>query len=195
MVIDGLILAGGRSSRFGSDKRVEPFDGVPMAARAYSKLVSVVNGTIYVATGARQETLPGLERAIAIVDIAPGRGPLSGLMAALLRSRDGVLVVACDVPNLRRSTIERIARVARSTARPVALRGPHGWEPLVGWYPRSALQTVRVALRSARPAPFLVLERLGALALPVADASEVINVNTRSDLAAAKAAQGGAPDA
>jgi molybdopterin-guanine dinucleotide biosynthesis protein A len=195
MVIDGLILAGGRSRRFGSDKRVEPFDGVPMAARAYSKLVSVVDGTIYVATGARHERLPGLERAVAIVDVAPGRGPLSGLMAALLRSRDGVLVVACDVPNLRRSTLERIARAARSTPRPVALRGPNGWEPLIAWYPRSALQTVQLALRSARPAPFVVLERLGALALPVTDADEVINVNTRSDLAAAKAAQRGDPGA
>jgi len=195
MVIDGLILAGGRSRRFGSDKRLEPFDGVPMAARAYSKLVSVVDGTIYVATGARHEMLPGLERAVAIVDVAPGRGPLSGLVAALLRSRDGVLVVACDVPNLRRATLERIARAARSTSRPVALRGPRGWEPLVAWYPRSALQTVQLALRSARPAPFLVLERLGALALPVTDASEVINVNTRSDLAAAKAMQRGDPGA
>jgi len=194
MVIDGLILAGGRSRRFGADKRIEPFDGVGMAARAYAKLAGVVDGTIFVATGTRRETLPGLERAVAIVDEAPNRGPLGGLAAALLRSRDGVLVVACDVPNLRRSTLERIARAARSGDRAVALRGPQGWEPLVAWYPRSALQTVRLALRSSRPAPFLVLERLGALALPVTDASEFINVNTRSDLAAANAARrGGGP--
>ena len=165
-----------------------------MAARAYAKLAGVVDGTIFVATGTRRETLPGLERAVAIVDEAPNRGPLGGLAAALLRSRDGVLVVACDVPNLRRSTLERIARAARSGDRAVALRGPQGWEPLVAWYPRSALQTVRLALRSSRPAPFLVLERLGALALPVTDASEFINVNTRSDLAAANAARrGGGP--
>lgn len=195
MVIDGLILAGGRSRRFGADKRVEPVEGRGMAALAYSKLAAVVDGTIFVATGARRETLPGLERAVAIVDEAPGRGPLGGLSAGLLRSRDGVLVIACDVPNLRRSTLERLARAARSGDRPVALRGPQGWEPLVAWYPRSALHTVRLALRSSRPAPFLVLERLGALALPVVDASEVINVNTRSDLAAARAARGREPDA
>jgi molybdopterin-guanine dinucleotide biosynthesis protein A len=195
MVIDGLLLAGGRSRRFGADKRVEPVGGCSMAALAYSKLAAVVDGTIFVATGARRETLPGLERAIAIVDEAPGRGPLGGLSAALMRSRDGVLAVACDLPNLRRSTLERLARAARGGDRPVALRGPHGWEPLVAWYPRSALHTVRLALRSSRPAPFLVLERLGALALPVVDASEVINVNTRSDLAAAKAARGREPDA
>lgn len=190
MVIDGLILAGGRSRRFGADKRVEPIDGHGMAALAYSKLAAVVDGTIFVATGARRETLAGLERAVAIVDEAPGRGPLGGLSAALLRSRDGVLVIACDLPNLRRSTLERLTRAARGGDRPVALRGPQGWEPLVAWYPRSALHTVRLALRSSRPAPFLVLERLGALALPVVDASEVLNVNTRSDLAAARAARG-----
>ena len=195
MVIDGLILAGGRSRRFGADKRVEPVGGRSMAALAYDKLAGVVDGTIYVATGDRCERLPGLERAVAIVDEAPGRGPLGGLSSALLRSRDGVLVVACDLPNLRRSTLERIARAARCGSRPVALRGPQGWEPLVAWYPRSALQTVRSALRSSRPAPFLVLERLGALALPVADASEVINVNTRSDLAAANAARRGSKPA
>jgi molybdopterin-guanine dinucleotide biosynthesis protein A len=195
MVIDGLILAGGRSRRFGADKRVEPVEGRSMAELAYSKLAAVVDGTIFVATGARRETLPGLERAVAIVDEAPGRGPLGGLSAALLRSRDGVLVIACDLPNLRRSTLERLARAARSGDRPVALRGPQGWEPLVAWYPRSALHTVRLALRSSRPAPFLVLERLGALALPVVDASEVINVNTRSDLAVANAIRGREPGA
>jgi len=190
MVIDGLILAGGRSRRFGTDKRIAPVDGRAMAALAYAKLAAVVDGTIFVATGARREALPGLERAIAIVDEAPGRGPLGGLSAALMRSRDGVLVVPCDLPNLRQATLERIARAARSGDRAVALRGPQGWEPLVAWYPRSALQTVRLALRSSRPAPFLVLERLGALALPVIDANEVINVNTLADLAAANAARG-----
>lgn len=89
MVIDGLILAGGRSRRFGADKRVEPVGGRSMAALAYDKLAGVVDGTIYVATGDRRERLPGLERAVVIVDEAPGRGPLGGLSSALLRSRDG----------------------------------------------------------------------------------------------------------
>ena len=106
-----------------------------------------------------------------------------------------MLVLACDLPLVRVSTLERLVRAANWGHRPAALRSGAGWEPLIAWYPRSALHVVEHELRSAKPAPYSVLERLGAVALPVMDVGEVINVNTRSDLAAARAARGREPGA
>jgi molybdopterin-guanine dinucleotide biosynthesis protein A len=186
--IDGLVLAGGRSRRFGSDKRIATFEGVELVRRAYDTLCSVVDGVVFVATGAERERLPGIERAMLLVDEMPDRGPLGGLAAGLRHSRRGVLVLAADLPRIKRSTLEAVARVGRSSPRAVALRGIRGWEPLVAWYPRSALETVVLVMRSPRPAPFLVLERLGAQALPILEADEFINVNTPEDLRAAIAA-------
>jgi molybdopterin-guanine dinucleotide biosynthesis protein A len=191
VVIDGLLLAGGRSRRFGADKRLALFDGQALARTACQKLSQVIDGTVFAATGARRDTLPGLECAILLVDEVHERGPLGGIAAGLRRARSGVLVLACDLPLVRVRTLERLIRVARNTNRAVALRGPRGWEPLVAWYPVAALETIRTVLKSSRPAPFLVLERLGAAALPVHDATELANVNTPADLAEAEAWAGG----
>jgi molybdopterin-guanine dinucleotide biosynthesis protein A len=183
MRIDGVVLAGGRSRRFGSDKRVALLDGAELVQIAIRKLASVCDGTLYVATGAKRQRLPGTGRAVLLADEPPGRGPLGGIAAGLRRARDGVLVLACDVPIVRTTTLDRIVRSARTSgARPVALRGLKGWEPLVAWYPRSALHAVETELRSAKPAPWTVLERLAAVPLPVLDAGEMLNVNTPEDL-------------
>ena len=178
-----MVLAGGRSRRFGSDKRVALFDGAELVRLAMRKLASVCDGMLFVATGAERERLPGTGRAVLLTDEPPGCGPLGGIAAGLRRARDGVLVLACDLPIVRTSTLDRIVRSARaSVGRPVALRSLTGWEPLVAWYPRRALHAVETELRSAKPAPWAVLERLAAMPLPVLDAEEVLNVNTPEDL-------------
>ena len=189
MKIDGLVLAGGRSRRFGSDKRLALFDGAELVRLAIAKLTVVVDGALYLGTGSRRERLPGTGRAIAIADEPPGSGPLGGIGAALRRTQHGVIVLACDIPLVRASTLERLARIARAGGKAAALRSARGWEPLVAWYPRGALHVVESALRSGRPTPWAVLERLGALPLPVTDADEVINVNTPDDLARARIAR------
>jgi molybdopterin-guanine dinucleotide biosynthesis protein A len=190
--IDGLVLAGGRSRRFGSDKRFALFDGAELVRLALTKLARVVDGTLYIGTGPRRERLPGAERAVALADEPPARGPLGGIAAALRRTRSGIVVLACDLPLVSVGTLERLARVARGGGKAAALRGKMGWEPLVAWYPRSALHVVESALRSGRPMPWMVLERLGALPLPVHNADEVINVNTPDDLDTARIAKRGA---
>lgn len=181
--VDGLVLAGGRSRRFGSDKRLALFDGNALVHRATAKLASVCDGIVYVGVGTHGEPLPVSGLAVLLVDDRRGRGPLGGIATALRRSRDGVLVLACDLPLVRVSTLERLVRMAKQgLQRPAALRTGAGWEPLIAWYPRSALHVVESELRSAKPAPYSVLERLGAVALPVMDLGEVINVNTPGDL-------------
>lgn len=192
MRIDGLVLAGGRSRRFGSDKRVALFDGDELVRLATRKLAAVVDGTIYVVTGARRERLPGTGRAVVLADEPPGRGPVGGIAAGLRRARYGLLVLACDLPLVRVSTLERLARFGRNGGRPAALRSVSGWEPLVAWYPRSALHAVESELMSGRPAPWSVLEQLGAVPVPVIDADEVVNVNTPRELAAALRTRRGA---
>jgi molybdopterin-guanine dinucleotide biosynthesis protein A len=188
--VDGLVLAGGRSRRFGSDKRLALFDGNELVRLAAAKLAAVCDGIVYVGVGARSEQLPVSGLAVLIADDVRGRGPLGGIATALRRSRDGLLVLACDLPLVRVSTLGRLVRAAKQRPeRPAALRSGAGWEPLIAWYPRSALHVVESELRSAKPAPYSVLERLGATALPVMDGGEMINVNTPGDLDEARSAR------
>lgn len=180
--VDGLVLAGGRSTRFGSDKRLAIFCREELIRRAVAKVGAVVTGTVYVATGPRRERLPGTGRAVVIRDAPPGRGPMGGIAAALERSVNGVLVLGCDLPLLSNATLVRVVRAAKAADRPAAVRSMRGWEPLVAYWPRSVYKQVRAAIAAGRLAPHALLDSLGAVAVTGLDPEELINVNTRADL-------------
>ena len=189
----GLVPAGGRAVRFGRDKRVEPFGRSTLVGTAVSKLRSVVAGEIYVATGACAERLAGAAGAVAVRDEPPGRGPLGGIAAGMLRARFGLLVLAPDVPLVRIATLAHIRQIGVECGRPVALRSAAGWEPLVAFYPRAIFHDIRAAIQVGMLAPHKLLDRLGAIGV-AADPKEVTNVNRTEDLARVTGAAGaGAP--
>ena len=102
----GIILAGGKSNRMGTDKARFEIRGRPMAewvADAMGALDKVV-------MVGRRQGLAGVE---AIPDLQPGAvGPLSGLQTALSVFRCPLVVVAVDQPLVRADTITRLAERA-----------------------------------------------------------------------------------
>jgi molybdopterin-guanine dinucleotide biosynthesis protein A len=155
-----------------------------MVRRAVSTVRCAVNGTVYVATGARPQRLPGTAGAVCIADWPPGRGPLGGIAAALARTHAaGVLVLGCDLPLVGRATLLRVAAAGLASGRAAAVRSARGWEPLVAYWPRAVYKQVRNALWSGAWAPYALLDRLGALSVTGVDPRELVNVNTRADLA------------
>ncbi len=180
--IDGLLLAGGQSRRFGSDKRRAVFGTRTMAAGALALLRGAVDGDVFVAgRGAFERPVD----AVSIEDAARGRGPLGGLVSALGRSRFGVLVVPCDAPLLRGDTLAAVARLGRRHGRTVVVRSRRGLEPLVAFYPRPALPVLAAGLREGTLALHRLLGRLAPLEVQSFDGRELHNVNTTRDLEAA----------
>ncbi len=111
-----LVLAGGRSARFGADKLAATFDGVPLLLRALGAAASVAGRTIVVrapegappsvADAELERVAPG---SLIVHDERPFEGPLSGLVTGLRAARDGLgattsdaraIVVAGDMPTL-----------------------------------------------------------------------------------------------
>jgi molybdopterin-guanine dinucleotide biosynthesis protein A len=93
----GAILAGGASSRFGSDKAMALLDGRPLIAHVAAALAAQCE-TVVVAG----RDWAGLVR---VDDLpAPGLGPLGGLAGALsyavAHGHDAVLTSGCDLPRL-----------------------------------------------------------------------------------------------
>lgn len=101
----GIVLAGGRSSRFGRDKLIEPIDGQPLLWRPVRAVAAVADEVVVVlAPTADVPPLPAdIAARIAFArDAEPFGGPLSGVVAGLGRASAGrVLVVAGDQPGLR----------------------------------------------------------------------------------------------
>lgn len=166
----GAVLAGGRSSRFGSDKGAALLEGRPLIAHVADTL------------GAQCETVvvagrdwPGLVR---VDDVPrPGLGPLGGLAGALAYALangfDAVLSSGCDLPRLPRDIVTRLGA-------PPALLAD---QPTVGlWRATHAMALAHFiatdATRSIRGWADRIGARRVALDVPLA------NINRPDDLTA-----------
>ncbi|WP_353062860.1 molybdenum cofactor guanylyltransferase [Tunturibacter psychrotolerans] len=94
--VGGFVLAGGKSSRMGSDKALLELAGKPLVLHATTKLLRVC-AEVNVLGG---DTALG-RFAPLVRDLHPGCGPLGGIEAALRSSKcDWNLVLPVDVPFL-----------------------------------------------------------------------------------------------
>jgi molybdopterin-guanine dinucleotide biosynthesis protein A len=97
--ISSIILAGGRSSRFGSDKATARLadDKITFLERAIT-LASSISSDVLVAGEPRSDTYPQ-EPVRWVPDTQPHQGPLAGLISTLpFRRFDRCIVLAVDQP-------------------------------------------------------------------------------------------------
>jgi len=104
----GILLTGGASTRFGSDKSLIEIEGELLAAR----LGRLLGAT----TAAAVEVGPGRSSLPALSEEPPGHGPLPALLTgwealcagAEGTSLDGALVLSCDLPRLDEHACRRL---------------------------------------------------------------------------------------
>ena len=104
-----IVLAGGRSARFGRDKLAEPIDGRPMLDHVIDRVGAVVSDIVVVGP---TDASPLVPAGVGVVrDDRPFEGPLAGLGAGL-RSLDAaierVVVVGGDMPTLVPAVLARL---------------------------------------------------------------------------------------
>ena len=108
--VTGVIVAGGKSRRFGSDKASASLRGRPLLQWVRDALAPIVD-EIVVVTAAGQ-TLPPMHPSIPVTvveDREPERGPLGGLATGFAVAASPVCFAAsCDAPLLHTAVAERI---------------------------------------------------------------------------------------
>jgi molybdopterin-guanine dinucleotide biosynthesis protein A len=93
------IIAGGRSSRMGTDKAFVPLLGRPMIEHVLAKISDLGQRETILITN-RPDDYAHLALPL-FTDVIPDQGALGGIYSALSRSKnDYVLTVACDMPFL-----------------------------------------------------------------------------------------------
>lgn len=93
--IDGYILAGGKSSRMGTDKGLLFLNDKPIIQTIIEQLQPAVNKTIIVSNNAEYKKF-GLE---VIPDLIKDKGPAGGILTALSHTAsERIFVVSCDMP-------------------------------------------------------------------------------------------------
>jgi molybdenum cofactor guanylyltransferase len=103
--VSAIVLAGGRSSRFGRDKLAEPLAGRTLLERSIDAVRLVAGEIVVVTTVDGRLQLP--EGIVAIADPTPFEGPLVGLLTGLRRvTQPCILVVGGDMPTMVGAVLE-----------------------------------------------------------------------------------------
>lgn len=143
--LSGVILAGGRSTRFGRDKARLEISGKTVMERLAEILSEFPfqNLAVVTATG-RGDDWPGGVRVL--LDDQEGLGPIGGIATALRHLPAGILAIACDMPCVSGSMVEWLLGHYDAHADAVVPRHANGIEPLFAIYQKSFLPALEEAI-------------------------------------------------
>lgn len=187
--VAAFVLAGGKSTRMGSDKAFVTLEGRTLLARMLELAQSVTHGVRIVGDRAKFAAF-----APVVEDIFPGCGPLGGIHAALRSSQTDLnLLLAVDMPFVSAGFLDfLIARARNSALRVTVVRTVEGWQPLCAVYRRAFADLADGALRAGRYRIDVLFEQaqtevIGEAELLAAGFSAALfrNLNTPEELASA----------
>lgn len=176
-----VVLAGGESRRFGSDKALARFRGEPLIARVVRELRNVGFNQVAIAAKEPEKYADAAPGAELLRDVRPIQTPLAGLAAGLRASRHA-LVFACaaDMPFA--------ADAALIDALTAAIAGhdaavPHAGgslQPLCGlWWKDACLRAAEALLAGPRPpGPRAILPLVRAARLDWPDPRPFLDADT-----------------
>ena len=170
IVILGAVLAGGLSTRFGTDKALACLDGVTLLDRAIASLAAQCDDVVVVG-----REVPGMT---CVADWpAPHMGPLAGVAGALRHGAThgyaAVLTTSVDAIGLGPDLAEQLSPAPAFLAS----------QPVIGLWPTSAAADAEAILTSSgRHAMRALADRLDARAITLV--TPPANINTPADLAA-----------
>ena len=183
--VTAVILAGGQSSRMGSNKALLPYKGGRFIEAIQRRLAELFDEVLLVTNTPEQYAFLPCRM---VGDIHPGMGALAGLHAGLYHATTPhIFAVACDMPYLNPFLIRRLARL-REDAAVVIPEGERGVEPLHALYGKACLAPMERALTGGRKRIVSFFPEVAvrcfpreAVALIDPEFASFRNINTRDD--------------
>ena len=181
----GIVLAGGRSRRIGTNKALLPFEGGTLLGRAVGVLGAVAEKVWVIVDSA--EGCYSSEVAVK-EDVYPNCGCLGGIYTGLMAAEtEYSFVLACDMPFIRPEFLSFLA--AHVKDRDVVIpKTAKGYEPLCAVYSQACLNPIRNQLEAGR---FKVTGFLGEVRVRIVGEEEIgrfdfdgrmfYNINTWAD--------------
>ena len=182
-MIRGLVLAGGKSLRFGSNKAVAHYQGVRLIERAVSLLNELdLRPVVAVRRGMDYPFL----KCVTICDKLPDQGPLGGIYTAMtIFKSTSFLVLTCDMPALTPSVLSELITKHEPSSLITAYLTRDGMaQPFPAVYEPLLLGIVRGKLKKSNLSMHDLLDRTpGKKLIPWEGDSHIfINVNSTQEL-------------
>lgn len=195
-----VILVGGHSSRFGSNKALQNLGGKPLIRHVVDRVLDVVDEVVVVAGRGQAKAeyysvLPSLIRVVS--DDLEGKNPLIGIVAGLRAAEaEYAAILACDIPFLSCRVLGLLFRRALGADAAIPRWNRRRIEPLQAVYCRTP--TLRAALETLTPSDLSIEDMIVKLGQVVyvsiedeianidRDLTTFFNINTREDLTIAE---------
>lgn len=176
-----LILAGGSSSRFGSDKAFAEINGTTLIEYVISQLDPIFSNIIISADD--QDKYRNTGRPVC-TDIIKNAGPLGGIHAALKTVREGyVFITACDMPFISEDLIARMQTVIHKSSPSAVVARHNGFiEPFHAFYSAELIEKIELLLKDAPCGLFAFLNKISPAVLNTDKEQTFININSQQDL-------------
>lgn len=183
--VTGVILAGGRSSRMGSNKALLPFRGGRFIEAIHRLLADIFTEVILVTNSpVHYEFLPCRK----VPDIYAGMGVLAGIHSGLVHSGSpAIFAVACDMPYLVEGLIRQLA-LSADPGGVLIPESPGGLEPLHAVYGKGCLPAVETSLLAGekRIVSFfgrtnVTIMKMNQVAVHDPEFTSFVNINTPSE--------------
>lgn len=141
--MNGIILAGGQSSRMGRDKASLPWGESDLLNAVLERLAPVCNKIIVVSNSDRKIRIPGVQ---VVADHYKLCGPLGGMQAGLTVSdADYNFIAACDMPYLSTEAVAYMKQAALGYDAAVPFIDKH-YNPLHAVYRQTCLPYINQML-------------------------------------------------
>jgi molybdopterin-guanine dinucleotide biosynthesis protein A len=184
--LTGVVLAGGRSSRYGKNKALVELDSVPLIERVLRVMTSIFHDVVLI-TNTPDEY--GYLKIPMFPDIIKGLGPLGGIYTGLkVISNGSAFFAACDMPFLNPLLIRHMLSV-RDDFDVVVPRISGNIEALHGLYSKRCLSSIKSQIESRT---YQIFRFFSAVRVRFVDDDEVtrwdpglrsfLNINTPDEL-------------
>jgi len=176
-----VVLAGGESRRFGSDKALARFRGEPLIARVVRELRNVGFNQVAIAAKEPEKYADAAPGAELLRDVRPIQTPLAGLAAGLRASRHA-LVFACaaDMPFAADAALIDALTAAIAGHDAAVPHAAGSLQPLCGlWWKDACLRAAEALLAGPRPpGPRAILPLVRAARLDWPDPRPFLDADT-----------------
>lgn len=162
--IVGCVLAGGKSTRMGSDKALLKVGGVTLIERSVTLLTEMFPSVVISSDRGAEFEFLGIP---VLPDIRKDCGPLGGIHAVLTQTHaDSLFVLACDMPFVSSDLIHYIIDMHADRDATIPSLGG-GVHPLCGVYSRTGLPMIEKFLDVGEYKLRHVLEKLNSAIIPL----------------------------
>ncbi|MGN7939953.1 molybdenum cofactor guanylyltransferase [Metabacillus sp. 22489] len=184
----GVLLAGGRSQRFGQPKAFAQFEGKCFWEHSIDAMKEVTNKQIIISHPDIVHFFEETSRNEILMDDihVRGKGPLAGIYTAMKYEKtEWYMILSCDIPLINKKIIRCLVDAREQGTLAIIPKINNRIHPLVGVYHYSTFEYIDEALQKERYRMMSLLEKINVKYLSdnfiLANQDAFCNINSQED--------------